>query len=132
LVRPSPFGDEALGGRRECAGDDRKGLDIDGCLVLAMAGVEVRTSKMMNLIVIHLDRNSIEKTDPRHGWPPLEWSRRTYAALWTVQSISALYFDDHAPPHFHARAAEHNAKIQIDTLEVIASDLRRRERSRAA
>lgn len=38
-----------------------------------------------------------------------------------------MFFDDHGPPHFHARAAEHNAKIRIDTLEVIASDLRRRE-----
>jgi Domain of unknown function (DUF4160) len=38
-----------------------------------------------------------------------------------------MYFDDHAPPHFHARAAEHNAKVRIDVLEVIESDLRRRE-----
>lgn len=38
-----------------------------------------------------------------------------------------MYFDDHTPPHFHARAAEHNAKIQIDTLEAIESNLRRRE-----
>jgi len=38
-----------------------------------------------------------------------------------------MYFDDHGPPHFHARAAGHNAKIRIDTLEVLASDLPRRE-----
>jgi hypothetical protein len=38
-----------------------------------------------------------------------------------------MYFDDHAPPHFHARAAEHNAKIRIHNLEVIDSNLRRRE-----
>ncbi len=38
-----------------------------------------------------------------------------------------MYFDDHAPPHFHARAAERNAKVRIDVLEVIESDLRRRE-----
>jgi Domain of unknown function (DUF4160) len=38
-----------------------------------------------------------------------------------------MYFDDHKPPHFHARAAEHNAKIRIDNLEVIESNLRRRE-----
>ena len=37
------------------------------------------------------------------------------------------YFDDHAPPHFHVRAAEHGAKIRIDILEVIESNLRRRE-----
>ena len=41
--------------------------------------------------------------------------------------IITMYFDDHAPARFHARAAEHNAKVRIDTLEVIASDLRRRE-----
>jgi Domain of unknown function (DUF4160) len=39
----------------------------------------------------------------------------------------AMYFDDHAPPHFHARAAERGAKVRIDTFEVMASDLRRRE-----
>lgn len=38
-----------------------------------------------------------------------------------------MYFDDHQPPHFHARAAEHSAKVRIDTLEVIESELRRRE-----
>ncbi len=38
-----------------------------------------------------------------------------------------MYFDDHPPPHLHARAAEHDAKVRIDTLEVIDSTLRRRE-----
>jgi hypothetical protein len=38
-----------------------------------------------------------------------------------------MYFDDHEPPHFHARAASRSAKIQIDTLEVLISDLPRRE-----
>jgi hypothetical protein len=38
-----------------------------------------------------------------------------------------MFFDDHQPPHFHARSAEHSAKVRIDTLEVIASDLPRRE-----
>jgi hypothetical protein len=38
-----------------------------------------------------------------------------------------MFFDDHSPPHFHARAAEHDAKIRIDTLEAIDSNLRRRE-----
>ncbi len=38
-----------------------------------------------------------------------------------------MYFDDHGPPHFHARAAGYSAKVQIDTLEVLASDLPRRE-----
>jgi hypothetical protein len=38
-----------------------------------------------------------------------------------------MYFDDHGPPHFHARAAGHGAKVRIDTLEVLVSDLPRRE-----
>ena len=35
----------------------------------------------------------------------------------------AMYFDDHGPPHFHARHAEGSAKVRIDTLEVIDSDM---------
>lgn len=38
-----------------------------------------------------------------------------------------MYFDDHGPPHFHVRAAGHGAKVRIDTLEVLVSDLSRRE-----
>lgn len=38
-----------------------------------------------------------------------------------------MYFDDHGPPHFHVRAAGNTAKIRIDTLEVLASNLSRRE-----
>jgi hypothetical protein len=33
----------------------------------------------------------------------------------------------HVPPHFHVRAAGHSAKVRIDTLEVLVSDLPRRE-----
>jgi Domain of unknown function (DUF4160) len=39
----------------------------------------------------------------------------------------AMYFDDHGPPHFHARHASGGAKVRIDTLEVIDSDLPRRQ-----
>lgn len=38
----------------------------------------------------------------------------------------AMFFDDHEPPHFHARHADGRAKIRIDTLEVIDGDLGRR------
>jgi len=41
--------------------------------------------------------------------------------------VIAIYFDDHGPPHFHARHAEGMAKIRIDTLEVIDSTLGRRQ-----
>jgi hypothetical protein len=38
-----------------------------------------------------------------------------------------MYFDDHGPPHFHARHAEGGAKVRIDTLEAIESTLGRRQ-----
>jgi hypothetical protein len=39
----------------------------------------------------------------------------------------AMYFDDHGHPHFHARHADGNAKIRIDEVEVIDSNLGRRQ-----
>ena len=41
--------------------------------------------------------------------------------------VIAMYFDDHGPPHFHARHAADGAKVRIDTLEVIESSLGRRQ-----
>jgi Domain of unknown function (DUF4160) len=41
--------------------------------------------------------------------------------------ILAMFFDDHGPPHFHARHAEGSAKVRIDTLEPIDSTLGRRQ-----
>ncbi len=38
-----------------------------------------------------------------------------------------MYFDDHGPPHFHARHADGEAKVRIDTVEVIDSTLGRRQ-----
>lgn len=40
--------------------------------------------------------------------------------------VITMYFDDHDPPHFHARHADGGAKVRIDTLEVIVSTLDRR------
>lgn len=40
--------------------------------------------------------------------------------------IIAMYYNDHAPPHFHAKYAEHEAELTIDTLESIAGSLPRR------
>ena len=37
-----------------------------------------------------------------------------------------IFWRDHAPPHFHALYAEHEAQIDIRTLEVIEGDLPRR------
>lgn len=36
-----------------------------------------------------------------------------------------FYFDDHPPPHFHARYAEFIAKIDIETLEIMKGSLPR-------
>lgn len=41
--------------------------------------------------------------------------------------VIAMYYDDHGPPHFHARHADGKAKIRIDTIEVMESSLGRRE-----
>jgi Domain of unknown function (DUF4160) len=34
-----------------------------------------------------------------------------------------MYWNDHAPPHFHALLAEHRAVIEIDSLTVIGGYL---------
>jgi hypothetical protein len=34
-----------------------------------------------------------------------------------------MFFNDHAPPHFHARYGEFEATIEISTLEVIQGEL---------
>jgi hypothetical protein len=41
--------------------------------------------------------------------------------------VIAMFYDDHGHPHFHARHAEGNATIRIDEVEVIDSDLGRRQ-----
>jgi Domain of unknown function (DUF4160) len=38
-----------------------------------------------------------------------------------------MFFDDHGPPHFHARHAQGSAKVRIDSLEMIDSSLPRRQ-----
>jgi hypothetical protein len=40
--------------------------------------------------------------------------------------VIAMYFDDHAPPHFHALYSGTEARIRIDTLELIDGHLPRR------
>ena len=39
--------------------------------------------------------------------------------------VIEMYFDDHDPPHFHARAAGRKAKVRIDNFEIVKSDLAR-------
>lgn len=40
--------------------------------------------------------------------------------------VIAMYFDDHPPPHFHARYGEHQAQIAIATSELLHGGLPRR------
>ncbi len=40
--------------------------------------------------------------------------------------IIRMFFNEHAPPHFHAEYAEHRAVINIHTLEVMEGKLPRR------
>jgi hypothetical protein len=49
-----------------------------------------------------------------------------------VPSISAfygivvyMYYEEHGPPHFHARCAEYDAAIQIDGLALLQGSLPR-------
>ena len=37
--------------------------------------------------------------------------------------IIAMYYDEHNPPHFHARYGENKVEIAIDTLSVLAGKL---------
>jgi hypothetical protein len=38
----------------------------------------------------------------------------------------AMYFNDHAPPHFHAYYGEHEALVVIETLDIYEGSLPRR------
>jgi hypothetical protein len=37
--------------------------------------------------------------------------------------IITMFYDDHAPPHFHVRYAEHKAIITIDSLTLLEGHL---------
>lgn len=37
-----------------------------------------------------------------------------------------MYYDDHPPPHFHAYYGDRSARLAIDTLELLDSELSRR------
>ncbi len=40
--------------------------------------------------------------------------------------VIAMYYNDHVPPHFHAKYAEHEAEVAIESLEVLNGSLPRR------
>lgn len=41
--------------------------------------------------------------------------------------VIEMYFEDHGPPHFHARHADGKARILIDSIEPLTSTLPRRQ-----
>lgn len=43
--------------------------------------------------------------------------------------IIYMYFNDHAPPHFHAEYSEYEAVYVIETLEILRGSLPRRAHS---
>lgn len=40
--------------------------------------------------------------------------------------VILMYFNDHAPPHFHATYGEHEAVYTIETMEILRGQLPRR------
>jgi hypothetical protein len=41
--------------------------------------------------------------------------------------VIGMFFNDHSPPHFHAQAAGRVARVRIDNLEILKSDLTRKQ-----
>ncbi|MGK0363074.1 MAG: hypothetical protein ACI85O_000115 [Saprospiraceae bacterium] len=41
-----------------------------------------------------------------------------------------MYFFDHAPPHFHAKYAEHEELIIIETLETYSGSIPKKQRKK--
>ncbi len=50
----------------------------------------------------------------------------TISAFYGI--VIQMFWLDHGPPHFHALYAEHEALIDIRTLEILRGDLPRRAR----
>jgi hypothetical protein len=48
----------------------------------------------------------------------------TVSAFYGI--LIRMFFNDHPPPHFHARYGEFEAKIDIDALKVLEGHLPRR------
>ena len=87
----------------------------------------------------HCSRASARSIDVRRAGPllgrtardlptaPGENMRGGRRSVASSGIVIAMYFDDHGPPHFHARHPEGSAKVRIDTREVIESSLGRRQ-----
>lgn len=44
--------------------------------------------------------------------------------------IIAMYYNDHAPPHFHAHYGEYEIKVSIESGEVLGGDMPERAKRR--
>lgn len=59
--------------------------------------------------------------------PSLATSERTLVAVPRISEfygiVVAMYFNDHAPPHFHVAESGSEASLRIDTLEVFEGSL---------
>lgn len=42
--------------------------------------------------------------------------------------VIAMYYNDHAPPHFHARYGEFEIRVNIDSGNIMSGDFPRRAR----
>jgi hypothetical protein len=60
------------------------------------------------------------------GWKDGAEKDHKLQGIEVVRSAAATFFNDHAPPHFHARYGEFEATISIDTLAVLEGELPRR------
>ncbi|MDR3425627.1 MAG: DUF4160 domain-containing protein [Alphaproteobacteria bacterium] len=45
----------------------------------------------------------------------------TISAFYGI--LIRMFWDDHAPPHFHVIYAQHKAEIEIETLEILGGRL---------
>ena len=66
LVRLCPLDHEPQPTGRQSPCEDRQMLDIDGGLISAIAGVEVRTPTVVRLVVIHPYDDPVEGANPWH------------------------------------------------------------------
>jgi len=49
--------------------------------------------------------------------------------FFTISGVKIqLFFQDHAPPHFHTSIAEYKAIIKIDTAEILEGELPRNKK----
>jgi hypothetical protein len=55
--------------------------------------------------------------------PGVQWARCVPTISRFFGIVIAMYFEDHAPPHFHARYGEARAVFRIDPLGLLHGEL---------